>query len=695
MPKHLTYTRNKHLRARTGRLFLCVALACCSFHFLVGQVNLRDSLNSRLAYLEKYETNKEKYVDVLNKLSKEYRFVKADSVYSLAHRALGISKKLGYALGQCEALDNIGGYYTDNGQNQKAISYYKNALSLSDSIEDNRIKIGIINDLANEYSYLGNYEKALENFLIGLDLANETDNKLFQSILNENIAGLYTSQKEYDQALEFYNEVRKINEEIADEIVIAETLSNLSDVYADMGSFDHAMFNINKSIATFEKEEVYDWLAFAYSVKGEIYLKQKKYKWALYWFDQSNLLHDNLEDDRSRMSLLNGIASAYLGLGEDIKSNEYALEAFEVSTNLKSIEGKRDCAETLYQIRKNKGDFEGALEYHEIFQRLTDSLYKDENKRSLTLLKTKLKYDKDKQLLIANNEKELAKQRNFINASIIILIILLATAIPLYFNQKKLKRLYRELQINTKNLRSSEAELNAINKTKDRLFSIIGHDLRGPIGALQGLLKLMVSGEVAKDDFSKFLPKLKGDVDHILFTLNNLLSWGYSQMNGKTTKPKMVNLNKLVQSSVNLLSEMANNKTIKIIDQLPADCLIIADENQIDVVIRNLISNAIKFTPENGLITLEARETDFHWEIKIRDTGIGMDAKTSQKLFKQNSNVTTYGTNNEKGTGLGLTLCKEMVEKNKGEIWVESAPKKGSTFYFTLPKITKKYQRAS
>ncbi len=697
MPKYLTYRKYTYFYPRNTSLLALLLFVLFSFFQGMGQENKRDSLWFKLKALETHSPNHSgtHYIDVLNALSKEYRFVKEDSVYSLASRALRLSKSKNYTFGECKALDNLGGFYSDNGKNHEAISHFKKALRLADSIGDRETKIGIINNLANEFFYLSNYEKALENFLIGLDLAKETDDKLRQSILNENIASLYVSQKEFDQALEFYSQVKKLNEEIGDEIIIAETLSNLADVYADMENYEHAMFNINKGISTFEKEEIFDWLAFAYSVKGEIYLKQKKYKWALYWYDQSNLLHENLEDDRSRIDLLNGMASAYLGLGEDEKSKGYALEAFQLSSNIKSLEGKRDCAKTLYIISKNEGDFEEALKYHEVFQQLTDSIYKDENKRSLTLLKTKLKYDKDKQLLIADTEKELAKQRNLINASIIILMVLLATAIPLYFNQKKLKKLYSELQVNTKNLRESQMELNAINGTKDKLFSIIGHDLRGPIGALQGLLKLMVSGEIAKEDFSKFIPKLRGDVDHILFTLNNLLSWGYSQMNGTVTKPKMVNLNKLIESSINLLSEMASNKSIKIMDQLPKECLILADGNQMDIVVRNLISNAIKFTPQNGLITLEAEEMEEYWKVKIRDTGIGMDEKTRKKLFRENSNITTYGTNNEKGTGLGLSLCKEMVEKNRGKIWVESTPKKGSTFYFTIPKITKKYRKAS
>ena len=159
-----------------------------------GQENVRDSLTRELRKLERLqkETPSTNYVDVLNELSQAYRFVKADSVRSMANRALNLSEKIGYLAGRSEALANIGGYHSDNGNNQKAIAYYKNAIIMADSIGDVDGKIGIMNSLANEYSYLGNYEKALSTFLIGLDLAKEHDLKVSQSILNENIASLYT-----------------------------------------------------------------------------------------------------------------------------------------------------------------------------------------------------------------------------------------------------------------------------------------------------------------------------------------------------------------------------------------------------------------------------------------------------------------------------------------------------------------------
>jgi signal transduction histidine kinase len=166
-------------------------------------------------------------------------------------------------------------------------------------------------------------------------------------------------------------------------------------------------------------------------------------------------------------------------------------------------------------------------------------------------------------------------------------------------------------------------------------------------------------------------------------------------MNGSSTKPKNFSIKNLVERNIKLLSEMADIKSIKIINHVEDIPVAWADQNQIDIVIRNLISNALKFTPENGLITVSAAENSDSWEIKVKDTGVGMTQDMQDKIFANYTNITTYGTNNEKGTGLGLSLCKEMVEKNNGSIWVNSKINKGSSFHFTIPKEKTSYQKAS
>ncbi len=664
-----------------------------------AQRDNKDSVEFRLKRLEstnRFNPKDTTHIKLLSSLAFSYRFINNDSLRSISERVLKLSKAIDYVPGKIKALEALGSYYSDEGERTNSKDLFKRALKLAKEVGDKRGELNIINALAHDYSYEGNYAEALNLYLTGIDVAKQIDSKQMLSILNENIASLYADQRDFENALIFYDTVQAMNKALGNDIIHAETQSNMASMYKDAENFEYAMFNINKSIATFEKHKIYDWLAYAYEVKGSIYLEQGKYQWALYWYDQSSLLHNQqLDDEREEIQLLNGMAKVYLGLGRDSLSLQYADKGLQLSKKIKSLQGQIDCSETLYELHKNKGNHALALTYLEIFKKLSDSLSKDKNKQSLSLLKTKLQYEQEKIELIATNEAALAKQRNYIYFSVAILLILAVVTFIIRRSEHIQKKLNRELHEKSAVVSERESQLSEINRTKTKLFSIIGHDLRGPIGALQGMLKLFTDGEIGKEEFLSFIPKLKADVEHISFALNNLLSWGQTQLNGVVTKPKKVSLEKLVNGNMKLLSEVAAGKSIKIMNQLPENPLIWADQNQVDIVIRNLLSNAIKFTPENGLITIEAEEKKDIWQIMIRDTGIGMNKEIQKKIFANTSNITTYGTNNERGTGLGLSLCKEMILKNQGEIWVESVLRKGSSFYFTLPKAEKSYQNAS
>ncbi len=665
----------------------------------LAQSSKRDSLAFRLKRLEstnRFNPKDTTHINLLIRLAFSYRYLDSDSLYSIADRALKYSEAIDYGYGRIKGLDALGNYYYDKGDRKKSMPRFEEALQLAKEMDDIRSEVSIINTLAQNYSFEGNYAEALNLNLKGIDLARKINDQQMLSILNENIAGLYADQKDFKNALMFYDTVQKINKRLGNEVIDAETQSNMASLYMDAKNFKHAMFNINRSINTFEKHKIYDWLAYAYEVKGNIYLKQEKFQWALYWFDQSNMLFKHqIEDDRIKIDLMNGMAKVYLGLEKDSLSLIHAKEGLELSKKIKSLQGQIDCSETLYKLHKKNGDNTEALSYLETFKSLSDSLFRDKNKQSLSLLETKLGYEREKRELIESNQAALAKQRNYIYLGVIVLLILSIIIFVVRRSEKIQKKLNKELKEKSKAVIEREVELNEINRTKTKLFSIIGHDLRGPIGALQELLRLFMEGEVGKDEFISFIPKLKADVENISFTLNNLLSWGQNQLNGAVTRPKRVSLDKIVVSNIQLLSELAKSKSIKIINQLPENSLIWADQNQIDIVVRNLLSNAIKFTSNDGLITIEAEEKSDVWQISIRDTGIGMNREMQKKVFEDTTNITTYGTNNEKGTGLGLSLCKEMVLKNKGQIWVESTLRKGSTFYFTVPKAEKRYQKAS
>lgn len=686
---------------RNNLLIILVGFWCAllTVTTLSAQTSRRDSLAYRLHRLEStnnFNPQDTTHINLMIRLASSYRYLDNDSLYSISKRAYEYSNAIDFKYGKIKGLDAMAGYYYNKGERKKAMPLFNQALELAKEVDDIDSEVSILNTLAQNYSFEGNYAEALNLNLKAIDLARKIDHQEMLSVLNENIAGLYADQKDFKNALMFYDTVQKINRKLGNEVIDAETQSNMASLYKDAEDYKNAMFNINRSISTFEKYKVYDWLAYAYEVKGDIYLDQEKYQWALYWYDQSNMLfNDQIEDDRIKIQLMNGMAKVNLGLGRDSLSQVFALKGLELSKKIKALQGQIDCSETLYKLHKKKGEDAQALTYLETFKSLSDSLFKDKNKQSLSLLETKLHYEQEKQELIEANQAALAKQRNYIYFSIIILLILSIITFVIRRSENIQKKLNKKLKEKSLAVAEREAELHEINKTKTKLFSIIGHDLRGPIGALQSLLNMFTEGEITKNEFLSFIPKLKTDVENISFTLNNLLSWGQNQLNGVVTKPKRVSLDKIVVANVQLLSELASSKSIKIINQLPENPFIWADQNQIDIVIRNLLSNAIKFTPENGLITIEAEEKSDMWQVSIRDTGIGMNEEIQKQIFKNSTNITTYGTNNEKGTGLGLSLCKEMVLKNKGEIWLESVPRKGTTFFFTVPKAEKRYQKAS
>ncbi|TFG73323.1 MAG: tetratricopeptide repeat protein, partial [Flavobacteriales bacterium] len=338
--------------------FLFLFLAATSF--LNAQSNEHEALRSKIQKFRTetgFNAKDTVYIDMLNDLAKAQRYYNTDSLLLVSQQALKSSKVAAYKSGESYALLNIGDYYSDKGEFKEAILNYKSALQIAKNINNKKQVLRVLNNLSGEYGYMGDYANALNGYLEGAELAQKFGHKRMLSIMNEAIASLYTSQKDYEQALDYYKIVKRINEEINNEVNSAETFSNMASLYADMGKLEYAMFNINSSITTFEKEGITDWLAYSYEVKGKIYLKQQKFKWALFWYNQSELLHQQLEDERSEIDLLNGMAEAYYGLEQDSISKQYALKAFNISSNINFLEGRQKCAKTLYKISKKNKEY--------------------------------------------------------------------------------------------------------------------------------------------------------------------------------------------------------------------------------------------------------------------------------------------------------------------------------------------------
>ncbi|MDX1364258.1 tetratricopeptide repeat-containing sensor histidine kinase [Arenibacter latericius] len=680
-----TYYLNNWQNLKLIAFTLILYLFC---HSISAQEKLVEEIKIEINEIKKGEkayNEKNSYIALLNDLGSALRFVNSDSLLIVSKEAHLLSKETDNKEEESRALMNIGDYYSDKGGHKEAVDFYNQALVLAKTLNNTELIISIGNNLASEHMYTGNYALALKGYLENLELAEKEGDQTMESILNENIANLYASQKDFEHAIYFFEKVKNINKKIGDNITSAQTLSNLAYTYSEMRNFKDAHISIDKSIDIFKKNKIWEWLAHAYMVKGRIYLLQKKYSLALYWYGESDLLHKDFQDERGVIDIYNGMAEAHFALKNDSLALDLALKSYDISKKIKSMEGIMDGSRTLYKIYKNNNDYVTALKYHEIYKTISDSLSRDENRNSLNILKTEIAYKNQKEELIEENKKALAKQKFYIYLSLAAILILAIVAIIIFWAEKTQKRLIQELKKQKDNLEQRKLDLQASNETKDKLFSIIAHDLRGPIGALENVLRMFKSGDMNIEEFNSFLPKLKTDVNNISFTLNNLLNWGRSQMKASITIPSNILLFNIVQGNIDLLNELANTKMITVENLVPDNIYIRADKNQLNIVLRNLLSNAIKFTPNKGCITIGATEKNDHIEVFIKDTGQGIPPNIQEKILQENSNFTTYGTNNEKGTGLGLALCKEMLANNGGTLWIQSEVNKGSIFYFTVP----------
>ncbi|WP_335965922.1 tetratricopeptide repeat-containing sensor histidine kinase [Galbibacter sp. PAP.153] len=675
-------------------LLIPICLLFCPNSY--GQEQKKDSLAKRIAQ-QKHRSIEEKrdtaYINLLNRYVVANFYISNDTIKFYSEESLKLSKSIHYTRGEVEALINLAFYESELGNYTEAISIAQK--SLAKALNSNNLEQTLMCycNIATFYEYSGDIKNSVEFSLKGISLGEHNghkskDAKLYLSLLYENLGITYGMQREYKKALEFLYKAQKINIETKNTLSEGQTLSNIASFQLKTREFEKGLKNIDKSIPIFKELGYDDWLAYALKVKGQLYVEMNKYEPALDIFMQSLSLYEKVEDKREKISLLNGIARTYSGMQEYDLAKLYAEEALVIAKELNSFEDIKECSQTLSVIYKKTKDFEKALQYHEQFKKYNDSIFNHENTKSIAAHEAQMDFIEKENELILKNEKELNKQELFIYLSTGGVLILLTV---LFFTQRsrKLERKLNGLLANKNyDLKKREQELQELNETKNKFFSIIAHDLRAPIASLNSLIDLLKDNQISPNDFMQFAPKLSEQVKSISFTLNNLLVWGQAQMKGAISRPSKVDIKHEVAETMLLLKELAHKKNIDIYNKVPDKAFAYVDRDQVQLIFRNLVNNAIKFTAESGFIEIIGTELKNHWQIEIKDSGIGIAQEVIDNILSDKTHFSsTYGTHNEKGTGLGLNLCKEMIKKNHGELWIVSKINEGTSFFFTLPKM--------
>ncbi|MBQ4915238.1 tetratricopeptide repeat-containing sensor histidine kinase [Maribacter sp. MMG018] len=626
------------------------------------------------------------YIALLNKLSWQSRYSNTDTMLLLAKEAYRLSELINYESGKIKGLLNKSGYYLYTGKPEECIKYSLQILEKIPNCENDLNALEIYNQIGQAYFIQADYPNSYRSFSQSIEIAENTEHTEFLIRGNLNLGVMFSLLHNYEQAKNYLFKGLEYFQNYDDEGLKAKLTSNLGYTLAQMGELDEAESQLDYSISVFEKHKIPEWLSFGLTTRGFVALSKKKYEEGKRLYEKSLKIHENLNDKKGYTDALFGLAKANLGLHNYSVSENLAKQSLDLYSSIGIKPGREECYKLLSKLYKIDKKPELALEYMEKANTLSDSIAKEENNINITMLNARLQFQKEKEAIENKNVHKIAQQKRYIQFSLVALFASILLIVFIYLAHRRVKGLNAILAEKTKILSENKNELDQINKNQDKLFSIVGHDLRGPITSLKSLLHLSLEDKEGENYFRKFAPKLQNDLDHIQFTLDNLLNWGQTQMKGANITIGEVLVKKEIMDIIGLFDKNLSEKSIEVTNDLTEEMCVRSDVNHFSIIFRNLISNAIKFTPENGHIEIKAKNNNNTLKISVKDNGIGMDADTLDKIWNSPEHYSTYGTNNERGTGLGLLLCKEMVEKNNGTITVESSLGRGTTFHVTLPK---------
>ena len=404
-------------------------------------------------------------------------------------------------------------------------------------------------------------------------------------------------------------------------------------------------------------------------------------------------IRKTLNDKRGIAESCNDLATLYLQQDNFAEAIAHGHLAFTHGGEAQDQEQIFRSADLLSQAYKGLGDFENALKYRENSQAIQDLVQRENQERQL--LETENRYivgKKESQIenldrLRMQRDREIAEQKRFRNFLFLVVVLVLVIAGLLLILYLVKRRTNITLKVAKKEVQQQNSILQELNHTKDKFFSIISHDLKGPLNSLTSFSHLLIAhtDSLSKQEIRMLATDLDKSVRNLLALLENLLEWSRSQTGNIDFTPQPFDLSELLQQNKTLLEGQAQQKNITITLEHPDECHVRLHRASINTVVRNLMSNAIKFTKPGGEIRVSIAIDDQHLHVLVADNGVGMGPEILAKLFMLDNKHSTRGTANEKGTGLGLILCREFVEKNGGTIHASSETGNGSVFTLKFP----------
>jgi signal transduction histidine kinase len=576
---------------------------------------------------------------------------------------------------QTAILEQLGLLYSRN-NNKKAVEYFTRAIAVAPGIRVDTF----ISDQYMEIAYLyyddGNYDKALENYLASVQILEKTNNTIKLSKAYLGLGNVFTRLKNFEKARSYFIIAEPIimkNKDVVREEFLYNSLGNY---YYEMQLFDSAAYVMNKSLRLAqERKDIWSEMGMSMNM-GLMYKKIKRMDSSLVYVKQAEAIAKR-EDIMGKVGdvIYNNLASVYSESGQYATAKAYFDSSIAYSKQFHSLRSEMENYRNLADMYGRMKDYEKQSMYLQMHYNLKDSVFTQDKNNQITQMEADYVVNK-KSAEVLEQQAEVTRQRNTRNLFILFTsFAVLAAAGILFF--------YLRMKKTNKTIRQQKDELQKLNDIKNRLFGIISHDLRNPLVTLRSYLSLSDDPSLSADKQASMKNRTREVVTQTTDMLDNLLVWAGSQIKDNAVEIQHTDITEVIQDSIDTVSLQAQQKNIVIRLNEAAEAMALADKNLLSIVCRNLLTNAVKFTPEGGWIDVGVQKKDNHIAIAFTDTGVGMSEQLVQQLQEYKA-VSGQGTNNEKGTGLGIFLVKELVQKMKGSLLVQSAEGKGSVFTVVL-----------
>jgi len=651
---------------------------------------------------------------LLQQISEAYTSVDPIKKLYYANLFKTLAEKLHNEQAIADAYVQIGISYGVRSKLDSALIFFKLAYNQSAKI---KYLLGMgksLSDMGFVYDHLDNDKEAIKCDFQALAILKKTTNQRGINQLYINIGSIYFDLKKYELAETYFNQCLISYTASKDTAGIGYGLFVMGNCFQALKQDDKALDYFSKSLAIREKLGDVNGIALVKRGMGQAYFHQKQYEQSLNYLNTALKSIQGIQDKYEECAVLLDLSDVYLAINDYNKAIAAATRSMNYCKEIKSNSGVSEAIERLIAAYKKKGDFKKASQYQSEYITMQENILNDKALKDVTLTEfgrirsENAALTKNNRLIASKNNNYLAQLNQYTNiivvigvilASVILLLLIIyrrnlekQTTNKLLLQQKEeiaaineeLEALNEEINTQMEIVNTQNSELERLNGVKNKFFSIVSHDLRAPLSTLQTLFSIYHRGDIDEDDFEMLLARLEGTLISTAEFLDNLLEWSKNQLEGMIIKPANFNIGDCIAENIRLFESQIGLKRLKVDNQANGPLMVYADRNMITLVIRNLLSNSIKFCRPGDEITFSVKREANQVLIAIHDTGPGISEADSENLFNLEHTISA-GTQNEKGNHLGLILCRDMVIQNNGNIQFESKPGEGTTFWVELP----------